>query len=160
VNVYKLPADKAIDGIERAVTSEEKFQFINPEGEVETFGGTDFNDTEKLAEAGLIAFSHDVSPEYDEYNENLVPSYDMGEMIVTYTVVPRFTPEQQAENVRNQRDHLLSQSDWTQMPDSPLKGDVTWLTYRQSLRDITVQSGFPSDVEWPLKPGEGNDAPQ
>jgi hypothetical protein len=47
------------------------------------------------------------------------------------------------------RDKLLSDSDWTQLPDSP--GDsAVWRTYRQALRDITSQTGFPQNVVWPV----------
>jgi hypothetical protein len=40
--------------------------------------------------------------------------------------------------VRNQRDQLLAQSDWTQMADSPLSAEQkeAWATYRQALRDL------------------------
>lgn len=52
------------------------------------------------------------------------------------------------------RSKLLASSDWTQMPDSPLSAELkqAWVIYRQELRDITSQSGFPSDIEWPTVP--------
>jgi hypothetical protein len=55
--------------------------------------------------------------------------------------------------VRDMRDSLLSQSDWTQFQDSPITGSqlTDWQTYRQSLRDITSQSN-PFDLIWPTKP--------
>ena len=55
--------------------------------------------------------------------------------------------------VRDMRDSLLSQSDWTQFQDSPISGSTLteWQTYRQSLRDITSQSN-PFDLVWPSKP--------
>lgn len=56
-----------------------------------------------------------------------------------------------SENVRLQRNRLLSESDWTQLPDAPV--DIAlWATYRQQLRDITAQSGFPLEVTWPQPP--------
>ena len=57
-----------------------------------------------------------------------------------------------SDSVRQQRDVLIAQSDWTQLDDSPYKGDVAWLTYRQELRDITLQQGFPESVVWPTSP--------
>lgn len=57
------------------------------------------------------------------------------------------TPEQ----ARAKRESLLIESDWTQMPDAPVD-KAAWATYRQALRDITQQSGFPHDVVWPTKP--------
>ena len=56
-----------------------------------------------------------------------------------------------AENVRQQRNTLLSDSDWTQMPDAPVD-KAAWAAYRQALRDIPNQAGFPQDVTWPDKP--------
>jgi len=57
-----------------------------------------------------------------------------------------------AAAVREQRDYLLAQSDWTQLPDVPDATKTMWATYRQALRDITAQPGFPQDVTWPEKP--------
>lgn len=53
------------------------------------------------------------------------------------------------------RARLLGDSDWTQMLDSPMTADLraAWTTYRQSLRDITVQPGWPLDITWPVQPG-------
>ena len=56
-----------------------------------------------------------------------------------------------AHQVRQKRDRLLAESDFTQIPDSPFDA-TTWQPYRQALRDITAQSGFPTDVEWPESP--------
>lgn len=55
--------------------------------------------------------------------------------------------------VRELRDNLLSQSDWTQFQDSPITGSslTDWQTYRQSLRDITSQSN-PFSLSWPARP--------
>ena len=58
---------------------------------------------------------------------------------------------EQAANVRQQRNEKLKDSDWTQLADSPVPKD-TWATYRQALRDITAQSGFPWSVNWPDAP--------
>ena len=53
--------------------------------------------------------------------------------------------------VRLKRNSLLSESDWTQVDDAPVD-KAAWATYRQALRDITDQVGFPHTVEWPVKP--------
>lgn len=49
---------------------------------------------------------------------------------------------------------LLQESDWTMMPDVPMtKGDKSmWIEYRRQLREIRLQAGFPSEIEWPLPP--------
>jgi hypothetical protein len=55
---------------------------------------------------------------------------------------------------RIDRDHRLSTSDWTQLSDSPLSVEqkAAWALYRQALRDITNQPGFPMDIQWPVAP--------
>lgn len=49
--------------------------------------------------------------------------------------------------IRARRNQLLSDSDWTQLADSPVNRKA-WATYRQKLRDITTQSD-PSNIIWP-----------
>jgi len=53
--------------------------------------------------------------------------------------------------VRAERDKLLMTSDWTQVDDSPVNKSA-WATYRQLLRDVPAQSGFPNSITWPTKP--------
>lgn len=55
------------------------------------------------------------------------------------------------EFIRSKRNTLLSSSDWTQVADAPVD-KAAWATYRQELRDITAQAGFPTEVIWPTKP--------
>lgn len=62
-------------------------------------------------------------------------------------------PPPTEEDVRAQRDRLLYQCDWTMLPDAPpevVKAD--WEVYRQALRDVTNQPGFPENVVWPTAP--------
>lgn len=54
------------------------------------------------------------------------------------------------KNIRDQRNQLLSQTDWTQLSDSSVAS--TWTTYRQELRDVPGQDGFPYSVTWPAEP--------
>lgn len=56
--------------------------------------------------------------------------------------------------IRQKRNGLLAKCDWTQYPDCPLNAEqkTAWATYRQALRDITKQSGFPTDVVFPEQP--------
>lgn len=57
----------------------------------------------------------------------------------------------QAEAMRRQRTEKLKDSDWTQIADSTAD-KTAWATYRQALRDITAQAGFPWDITWPDAP--------
>lgn len=50
------------------------------------------------------------------------------------------------------RNKLLASSDWTQMPDVTLANKPAWATYRQALRDITAQTGYPFNIVWPTPP--------
>jgi len=58
---------------------------------------------------------------------------------------------EQAKSVRTTRDEKLKDSDWTQVADAPVEKTV-WATYRQALRDVPTQSGFPWEVTWPDAP--------
>lgn len=55
-------------------------------------------------------------------------------------------------DVRAKRGDLLRDSDWTQGRDIPDAVAAPWAAYRQQLRDVTSQAGFPFDVEWPVPP--------
>ena len=58
---------------------------------------------------------------------------------------------EQAASVRNQRTELLKDSDWTQIADSTAD-KTAWATYRQALRDVPSQAGFPWTITWPDAP--------
>lgn len=70
-----------------------------------------------------------------------------------WKIVP-YPDEVGAKRVREKRNQLLSESDWTQLDDTPLTNDkkLEWAEYRQALRDVPTQSGFPWEVVWPDKP--------
>jgi hypothetical protein len=62
--------------------------------------------------------------------------------------------EEQGRIVRSERDRLLQRTDWTQVDDTPLDNVAknAWASYRQALRDLPDQAGFPFDVNWPSVP--------
>lgn len=59
-----------------------------------------------------------------------------------------------AVEIKKKRFDLLLSSDWTQLPNNPLTPEkqAEWATYRQALRDITAQPGYPQSVVWPVLP--------
>jgi hypothetical protein len=57
-----------------------------------------------------------------------------------------------ARALRAERDRLLQACDWTQLPDAPSGTREAWATYRQALRDVTDQPGFPHAINWPTPP--------
>lgn len=60
--------------------------------------------------------------------------------------------DQQCVLVRDERNRKLAECDWTQLGDVPSEVSVAWQGYRQQLRDLTDQSGFPFNIEWPPTP--------
>jgi hypothetical protein len=58
---------------------------------------------------------------------------------------------EQAKSVRQSRGEKLKDSDWTQVADAPVD-KAAWATYRQALRDVTGQEGFPWTITWPTQP--------
>ena len=73
-----------------------------------------------------------------------------GQTLTPPPISEQATEELQAE-IRSRRNDLLSASDWTQVADSPVDKAV-WATYRQALRDVTTQTGFPWNITWPDAP--------
>jgi hypothetical protein len=113
-----------------------------------------------LAEWSVFPVTSQEPPNFNPATENLSqvdPTLTDGEWMQTWDVTDA-TPaqivertESKAVEVRQQRNELLSACDWTQLPDSPADHEV-WATYRQELRDVTSQEGFPWDVTWPEEP--------
>lgn len=54
-------------------------------------------------------------------------------------------------NIRSHRNGILRDCDWTQVADASVD-QAAWATYRQALRDVPQQAGFPYSVVWPVKP--------
>jgi hypothetical protein len=80
--------------------------------------------------------------------------------VVEYQKVRNKTPEEiqeeidnKWESIRYERNKKLLECDWTQLKDSPIseQKQQEWQTYRQSLRDIPLQSD-PFNIVWPIKP--------
>ena len=59
-----------------------------------------------------------------------------------------------AAAVRKERDQLLLAGDWAVLPDAQTER-TTWETYRQALRDVPEQAGFPYAIDWPIRPITG-----
>ena len=63
-------------------------------------------------------------------------------------------PEREMAKLREERNALLSSSDWTQGIDSPLADSVkvSWAVYRQELRDLPATTSDPANPTWPTEP--------
>jgi hypothetical protein len=111
---------------------------------------------EFLAERGAVKVN--LFKPHDRATEKLVSCDPYVENGWAYTVeVQAKTAEEiaadtgsLAANVRAQRDRLLADSDWTQLADAPVD-QAAWATYRQALRDLPEQEGFPN-VDFPNDP--------
>lgn len=71
-----------------------------------------------------------------------------------YNLEDEWTEDQWADMVRRKRDSLISRTDYYILPDYPSTPDGIEAVkqYRQELRNITLQSGFPRNVQWPSLP--------
>jgi hypothetical protein len=114
-----------------------------------------------LASWNVFPVTDEPTPAYNPATQNcnqVNPTLIDGKWVMTWAVTPA-TPEEIAERtsakeseVRQQRNELLSACDWTQGKDIPDSTSDLWAPYRQDLRDIPEQPGFPWNVVWPTKP--------
>lgn len=119
--------------------------------------------TEELAAWNVFPVVGRPKPEYNPANQNCTqvnPTLEGNEWVMAWEVTSASAEEiaerlsEQSEAVRFERNVRLAECDWTQLPDSSLSNvDKTfWKTYRQQLRKVPEQTGFPWQVQWPVKP--------
>ena len=115
---------------------------------------------ETLAEWNVFPVTNKPTPDYNLATQNcnqVNPTLIDDTWVMTWAVTPA-TPEQIAERlnakeaeVRSDRNRRLGNCDWTQLHDAPVL-PAPWAAYRQQLRDVTAQAGFPWNVVWPVAP--------
>lgn len=107
--------------------------------------------SEILESYGVYAVTEN-KPDFDHLVQTLTagtPAPRDGVWQVDYVAVN--LSEEDAKNaVRSERNNLLSETDWVALSDVVMSSEMT--AYRQSLRDIPQQQGFPFSVVWPTKP--------
>lgn len=88
--------------------------------------------------------------------QNDAPTLEGDSWVLGWTVraLTDLELEDYAQAAKMQRNRKLSDSDWTQLADSPLSAaeKTEWEQYRQALRDISAQAGFPTEILWPSEP--------
>jgi hypothetical protein len=93
---------------------------------------------------------------YDQQNGDAVVIADIGAVPAHLgAAVPAQIVDARARSLaRQQRNALIANSDWTMLPDAPLTSaqKIAWSSYRQALRDISSQTGFPAVIDWPVQP--------
>lgn len=93
---------------------------------------------------------NDVAPVFQEIKE----AFGRGEIQVSDYVPTVIPDEVLAFEIRDRRNDLLTETDYLMQPDYPISEETRTAlkAYRQALRDITKQDGFPKEVVWPEKP--------
>ena len=115
---------------------------------------------ELLSEWGVFPVGYQSQLEYNRLTQRvdhaLEPELVEGKWVLRKEIVD-LTLEQKeaiddsaAISVRKQRDALLKETDWYGLTDVTMPTEIA--VYRQTLRDITDQDGFPHTITWPTKP--------
>ncbi len=117
--------------------------------------GVRFTEGSTLEDAlanGLVPIVGD-EPAYNPERQRLAgPQYVVqGQQVNRVFTVEAIPDEEKAGQVRADRNSKLKDSDWTQIADCTAD-KTAWATYRQALRDITAQDGFPWTIDWPEQP--------
>jgi len=105
-----------------------------------------------LAEYGVYPVTKVDAPDHDSELVKVTmtnPTLVDGKWTQTWTQSNRSSSDV-AFSMRNKRDELLVETDYLALSDQTLSAEMT--TYRQALRDVPSQSGFPFNVTWPVKP--------
>ena len=107
---------------------------------------------ELLASYSVYPYTRPAAPEYDSLSHHLTDgAFEQVAGAWSLPYVFERQPQDQAErNIRSRRDGLMQETDWMALSDNTMASD--WANYRQALRDITGQSGFPYEITWPTKP--------
>jgi len=112
-----------------------------------------------LAEYEVYPLNPVSRPEYDYATERVeedIATLVNNEWLQSWKIVSLTSDEKahrsnvRSLDVRSERNQLLAECDWTQLPDAQV--DINeWAGYRKALRDITLQDGFPFNVQWPTQ---------
>lgn len=116
--------------------------------------------TGKITGVLVLSRPEDLALNIGEGEAAIEGQYSMKtQMVVDGVVVDRPAAELEAErleaawnNLRAQRNRLLSSYDWTQAPDAPVD-QAAWAAYRQALRDLPGNTVDPENPNWPQPPG-------
>lgn len=111
-----------------------------------------------IEETGTVTKT--VTEEYDKFDPNdssvkkATREVEKTLRVFELKAVPEPTTEELAARVRAKRDALIAATDYLMASDYPLDDDkkAELTTYRQALRDVPEQEGFPTNVVWPEKP--------
>ena len=134
------------------------------DGKPVCYGGITFPDDVSRASAesaGYICMESDTEPEFytrwvhtpaDSPDNVATKDADVGDIAIYLTDAEYDTVL--AASARQKRDRLIATTDYLVTPDYPIESDrlAKVKIYRQALRDIPEQAGFPRTIAWPEKP--------
>lgn len=104
-----------------------------------------------LAEYDVYPVQPNDAPDCDSKTHNVKQSVELIDGVWTQVwSVVQIGQQAAAANVRAYRNKLISDTDWMALTDTTMPAE--WAAYRQSLRDVTGQGGFPFSVVWPVSP--------
>lgn len=115
---------------------------------------------ELLAEYGVFSVTEQEKPSVDRFSycvKKQLPQLVNGKWVLLWDTFAKSAEElaeedsREAQAIRDSRDGMLAATDWTQVDDAPVD-KAAWAVYRQALRDVPSQNGFPWNVTWPTKP--------
>lgn len=124
-----LGADLVLEGPQATTTPPYEFSYRNGVEQID----------------GKWYTKYSVGPVFEDYTKEDGTVVTAAEAEAAYRAMK---DAEQAKAVRNDRNTKLAECDWTQLADSTAD-KAAWATYRQALRDITTQAGFPWNVTWP-----------
>lgn len=128
--------DRVLEGTQPAVTP--PYEYVQRDGVVQIEGAWYTN--------------YVIGPVFQEYIDENGVTHSASEQYEAYCFEK---DTEQGAAIRSDRNQRLSACDWTQLLDSPFDPSIktAWALYREELRNIPEQSGFPWQVQWPTKPG-------
>ena len=102
---------------------------------------------------GVYSVVEAAQPDYNKTTQSITRAESAVNVNGQWTynwVVEDKTSESLAAEQRSKRDELIAKTDWTANSDVTMSAAMA--TYRQALRDVPAQAGFPSTVTWPEEP--------
>lgn len=100
---------------------------------------------------GVYRVQQTERPVYDDTVNELIDAVELvNEKWVQKWIIGNLNEELATMNARRKRQMLLSETDWMALSDNTLTEE--WAAYRQALREVPQQTGFPFEVIWPVKP--------
>lgn len=130
---------------------------FSQDGLMQMYAGTEAN----LSGNELVKVVQEEHPQIDAKTQMAIqqdkPSlvngvWTLGWLVKTLSLEEQKIKQQNKANlVRSERNQKLVESDWTQLLDANVN-KTAWAAYRQALRDVPTQTGFPWNVTWPTQP--------